>query len=146
MELRGHERLPGAVERLQPQGHLQGAMKTTLLYAAAVAAWLTCPSSSFAQAPPDAKAAEGAPANEEMVEVHVIGDRDDALQKVPGSGTVIDVEHPSGVGGQVAYAFVGPQFADAENTRAVDVTGRIGELGPVTSSTPPSAGSTGRRG
>ena len=42
--------------------------------------------------------------------------------------TNLDVEHPSGFGGQVAYAFVGPQFADAPNTRAEDVTGRIGEL------------------
>ncbi len=44
--------------------------------------------------------------------------------------TNLDVEHPTGIGGQVAYAFVGPQFADADNTRAEDVTGRIGELEP----------------
>lgn len=42
--------------------------------------------------------------------------------------TNLDVEHESGLGGQVAYAFVGSQFADASNTRAEDVTGRIGEL------------------
>lgn len=39
-----------------------------------------------------------------------------------------DVEHPSGVGGQLAYSFVGSQFTDAENTRAEDISGRIGEL------------------
>ncbi len=44
--------------------------------------------------------------------------------------TNLDVEHGSGVGGQVAYAFIGPQFADAENTRLEDVTGRIGALEP----------------
>ena len=42
--------------------------------------------------------------------------------------TNLDVEHPSGLGGQVAYSFVGPQFADAGNTRPEDVTGRIGAL------------------
>lgn len=38
----------------------------------------------------------------------------------------LDVEHASGAGGQLAYTFVGPQFSDAANTRAEDVTGRIG--------------------
>jgi Fe(3+) dicitrate transport protein len=42
--------------------------------------------------------------------------------------TNLDVEHPSGVGGQAAYSFVGPQFTDPANTRDEDVTGRIGEL------------------
>lgn len=39
-----------------------------------------------------------------------------------------DVEHPTGLGGQIAYAFTGPQFADADNTRAQDVTGIIGRI------------------
>jgi len=42
----------------------------------------------------------------------------------------LDVEHRSGAGGQLAYAFVGPQLTDAENTREEDVTGRIGALEP----------------
>jgi Fe(3+) dicitrate transport protein len=42
--------------------------------------------------------------------------------------TNFDVEHRSGLGGQIAYAFIGPQFADAANTTAEDVTGRIGAL------------------
>lgn len=42
----------------------------------------------------------------------------------------LDVEHRSGLGGQVAYAFVGAQFADALNTRAENVTGIVGELDP----------------
>jgi Fe(3+) dicitrate transport protein len=41
-----------------------------------------------------------------------------------------DVEHPSGVGGQVAYAFTGPQFTDERNTVTEDLSGRIGQLGP----------------
>ncbi len=40
----------------------------------------------------------------------------------------LDVEHRSGFGGQIAYGFIGPQFADADNSRAEDVTGRVGEL------------------
>lgn len=48
----------------------------------------------------------------------------------------LDVEQPvtggplgtGALGGQVAWAFVGRQFADAANTVAEDVTGRIGEL------------------
>ena len=36
------------------------------------------------------------------------------------ANTNFDVEHPSGVGGQVAYSFTGRQFADAENTRDED--------------------------
>jgi Fe(3+) dicitrate transport protein len=38
----------------------------------------------------------------------------------------VDVEEPHGVGGQIAYGFVGPQFSDAANTVAEDTTGRIG--------------------
>jgi Fe(3+) dicitrate transport protein len=37
-----------------------------------------------------------------------------------------DVEHPSGAAGEITYTFVGPQFSDADNTRAEDITGRIG--------------------
>ena len=40
----------------------------------------------------------------------------------------LDVEEPHGVGGQIAYNIVGPQFSDAANTEAEDTTGRIGEL------------------
>lgn len=39
-----------------------------------------------------------------------------------------DVEHTSGAGGQIAYAFTGPQFTDVENTKAEDLSGRIGEI------------------
>lgn len=44
--------------------------------------------------------------------------------------TNLDVEHPSGFGGQVAYTFIGPQFTDAGNTRAENVTGLVGRLEP----------------
>jgi Fe(3+) dicitrate transport protein len=44
--------------------------------------------------------------------------------------TNLDVEHRSGVGGQIAYAFVSRQFADAANTFAEDATGRVGALEP----------------
>jgi Fe(3+) dicitrate transport protein len=40
----------------------------------------------------------------------------------------IDVEHPVGVGAQLAWTMVGSQFADELNTVPVDVTGRIGEI------------------
>jgi Fe(3+) dicitrate transport protein len=40
-----------------------------------------------------------------------------------------DVEHSVGLGGQIAYAFIGPQFTDTANTVAEDVTGRLGEIG-----------------
>lgn len=42
----------------------------------------------------------------------------------------LDIEHPVGFGGQVAYSFVDRQFTDAESTRVEDVTGRIGPLEP----------------
>ncbi|HEY3821207.1 MAG TPA: TonB-dependent receptor [Polyangiaceae bacterium] len=42
-------------------------------------------------------------------------------------GTV-DVEHPSGIGGEVAWTYVGAQFTDAENTQALDATGRVGKI------------------
>lgn len=42
--------------------------------------------------------------------------------------TNLDVEHPSGIGGQIAYSFTGPQFADAANLRDEDVTGVVGRL------------------
>ncbi len=38
----------------------------------------------------------------------------------------VDVELRSGFGGQLAYRFVGSQFADEANTKAEDATGRIG--------------------
>src|SRR5262249_7900601 len=41
-----------------------------------------------------------------------------------------DVEHPSGLGGQIAYNYVGPQFTDAENTVPENITGIVGEIGP----------------
>ena len=44
--------------------------------------------------------------------------------------TNFDVEHASGIGGQIAYAFIGPQFADAANIVPEDVTGRVGRLEP----------------
>ena len=40
----------------------------------------------------------------------------------------LDVEHPTGVGAQLAWTMVGSQFADELNTVPVDVTGRIGEI------------------
>lgn len=40
----------------------------------------------------------------------------------------VDVEHPSGVAGQVAWTYVGEQFTDAQNTLTVDQTGRVGKL------------------
>jgi len=39
-----------------------------------------------------------------------------------------DVEHRSGLGGQVAYAFTSSQFSDSQNTIAEDATGRVGIL------------------
>jgi Fe(3+) dicitrate transport protein len=38
----------------------------------------------------------------------------------------VDVEHPVGAGGQVAMYYVSSQFADANDTRAVDATGQFG--------------------
>lgn len=40
----------------------------------------------------------------------------------------LDLEHRSGLGGQLAWTFVGPQLTDPENTRTPDVTGRVGEI------------------
>ena len=40
----------------------------------------------------------------------------------------LDIEHANGVGGQVAYSFVGPQFTDSVNTVDEDITGRVGQL------------------
>jgi Fe(3+) dicitrate transport protein len=44
-----------------------------------------------------------------------------------GSATV-DVEHPVGVGGQVAVIYVGDQFADEANTIEEDASGRVGRM------------------
>ncbi len=41
----------------------------------------------------------------------------------------VDVETRSGFGGQLAYRFVGPQFAEEANLVPEDVTGRIGRIG-----------------
>lgn len=43
--------------------------------------------------------------------------------------TNLDIEHASGFGGQLAYAFIGKQYSDADNTEAEDPTGRIGAIG-----------------
>jgi Fe(3+) dicitrate transport protein len=42
--------------------------------------------------------------------------------------TTLDVDHPSGVGGQVAWTYVGEQFTDPQNTLAPDATGRTGKI------------------
>lgn len=42
--------------------------------------------------------------------------------------TNLDVEHRSGLGGQIAYAFVGPQFADGANTVPEDVLALVGRI------------------
>ncbi|MDF2692907.1 MAG: TonB-dependent receptor [Labilithrix sp.] len=42
--------------------------------------------------------------------------------------TNLDIEHKSGFGGQIAYAFVGPQFTDGANTRQEDVFGVVGVI------------------
>jgi len=40
----------------------------------------------------------------------------------------LDVEHPSGIGGEIAWTYVGAQFTDEQNTLALDATGRVGKL------------------
>lgn len=42
--------------------------------------------------------------------------------------TNLDLEHRSGVGGQIAYNVVGPQYSDARNTVATDASGRVGRI------------------
>ncbi|MBX3222319.1 MAG: TonB-dependent receptor [Labilithrix sp.] len=42
--------------------------------------------------------------------------------------TNLDVEHRTGLGGQLAYAFVGPQFTDGANTRQEDLYGLVGVI------------------
>ena len=42
-------------------------------------------------------------------------------------GTV-DVDHPSGVGGEIAWTYVGDQFTDSQNTLDEDATGRYGKI------------------
>lgn len=39
-----------------------------------------------------------------------------------------DVEHPSGLGGEAAWTYVGEQFTDAQNTLVPDATGRTGKM------------------
>jgi len=43
--------------------------------------------------------------------------------------TNLDVEHPSGLGGQLAYTHTSDQYSDLANTMAVDASGRAGLLG-----------------
>lgn len=40
----------------------------------------------------------------------------------------LDVEHPSGIAGEIAWTYVGAQFTDAQNTLAIDATGRVGKI------------------
>jgi len=40
----------------------------------------------------------------------------------------LDVQHTSGLAGQVAWTYVGEQFTDAQNTLIADATGRTGKL------------------
>ncbi len=42
----------------------------------------------------------------------------------------VDLEHPAGFGGQIAYAHVSSQFADANDTRVENVTGEYGRIAP----------------
>jgi len=42
--------------------------------------------------------------------------------------TALDIGHEIGLGAQVAYTFVGPQYTDDLDTVAEDVTGRIGRI------------------
>jgi Fe(3+) dicitrate transport protein len=42
--------------------------------------------------------------------------------------TTLDVDHPSGVGGQIAWTYVGDQFTDPQNTLVPDATGRAGKM------------------
>jgi Fe(3+) dicitrate transport protein len=42
--------------------------------------------------------------------------------------TTLDVDHPSGLGGEVAWTYVGEQFTDPQNTLAPDATGRTGKI------------------
>ncbi len=42
--------------------------------------------------------------------------------------TNLDIEHKSGLGGQLAYAFVGPQSADGANSVAEDTLGLVGRI------------------
>ena len=44
----------------------------------------------------------------------------------------LDIEHEVGLGGEIAWTYNGKQFTDAQNTRAEDVTGRIGAIDPWT--------------
>jgi Fe(3+) dicitrate transport protein len=39
---------------------------------------------------------------------------------------VVDVRHPSGFGGEIAFYYTASQFADSADTRAVDATGQYG--------------------
>lgn len=41
---------------------------------------------------------------------------------------LLDVEHPSGIAGELAWTYIGEQFTDATDTLAPDATGRTGKL------------------
>jgi Fe(3+) dicitrate transport protein len=41
---------------------------------------------------------------------------------------LLDVEHRSGIAGEVAWTYVGEQFTDAQNTLVPDATGRTGKI------------------
>ncbi len=42
--------------------------------------------------------------------------------------TTLDVDHASGLGGQIAWTYVGEQFTDSQNTLEPDATGRTGKM------------------
>jgi Fe(3+) dicitrate transport protein len=44
------------------------------------------------------------------------------------AGATLEIEHPSGAGGEASVTVVGAQFSDERNTIAEDATGRIGRL------------------
>jgi Fe(3+) dicitrate transport protein len=48
---------------------------------------------------------------------------------VHSGGATLEIEHGSGMGGEISYGFVGQQFSDIANTVAEDSTGRIGRIG-----------------
>jgi Fe(3+) dicitrate transport protein len=52
------------------------------------------------------------------------------LPYAPAAGVVAfaDVDHKSGLGGEVAWTYTGEQFTDAQNTLYPDATGRTGKL------------------
>jgi Fe(3+) dicitrate transport protein len=47
---------------------------------------------------------------------------------VHSGNATLEVEHGSGVGGEISLRFAGPQFSDVANTIAEDATGRVGQI------------------